>query len=208
MPHKNIKERRKYSREYARKNPIKLTDEQKKAKSEYMKEYRKKNTAQFKRYQHDRYERDKEQIALRQKEYRERNDEKIKAKKKIYYQENKEYFNKKASQYYNDNKNSIREYKKLYGHRVKCRFSAYQRSADKRGYDFNLSYEQFETLFNKDCHYCGVKHSKGVDRADNTIGYTPDNSVPCCKICNYMKRDTPYEEFKAHIKTIFSNLNS
>ena len=61
MPHKNINERRKYSREYAKKNPQVLTDEQKKAKSEYMKEYSRKNAKKLKRYQHERYKKDKDE---------------------------------------------------------------------------------------------------------------------------------------------------
>jgi hypothetical protein len=57
-------------------------------------------------------------------------------------------------------------------------------------------------LFKKECYYCGEKNyacindyiddkckSKfcGIDRMDNNIGYTIDNCVPCCIICNMMK---------------------
>jgi hypothetical protein len=35
----------------------------------------------------------------------------------------------------------------------------------------------------------------GIDRADNALGYTVENSVSCCKICNIAKRDLTIEEF-------------
>lgn len=43
----------------------------------------------------------------------------------------------------------------------------------------------------------------GIDRLDNTKGYTPENSVACCKHCNSLKGDrlTP-EETKAAAEAI------
>jgi 5-methylcytosine-specific restriction endonuclease McrA len=36
---------------------------------------------------------------------------------------------------------------------------------------------------------------QGIDRVDNSIGYTPDNCVPCCTQCNRIKLDhLTYEE--------------
>lgn len=35
----------------------------------------------------------------------------------------------------------------------------------------------------------------GIDRVDSSIGYTIQNSVPCCKICNYAKHNLTLEEF-------------
>ena len=39
---------------------------------------------------------------------------------------------------------------------------------------------------------------------DNTLGYTEDNCVTCCKICNRMKDTLTVEDFKEHIKTILN----
>jgi len=35
----------------------------------------------------------------------------------------------------------------------------------------------------------------GIDRIDNTKGYTPENCVPCCFEVNAMKRDFSEQRF-------------
>ena len=42
----------------------------------------------------------------------------------------------------------------------------------------------------------------GVDRVDNNIGYTLENSVSCCSWCNSMKNILPVNEFLNKIKKI------
>lgn len=39
-----------------------------------------------------------------------------------------------------------------------------------------------------------VKYN-GVDRKDNSIGYTIDNCVTACKLCNYAKKAMSYDNF-------------
>jgi hypothetical protein len=46
----------------------------------------------------------------------------------------------------------------------------------------------------------------GLDRIDSSKGHTDDNCVPCCYICNSMKSDMPYEEFRNHIKQVYAHL--
>lgn len=43
----------------------------------------------------------------------------------------------------------------------------------------------------------------GVDRVDSSKGYTIDNVVPCCDICNRMKLDKDITEFFDTIKRIY-----
>lgn len=95
-------------------------------------------------------------------------------------------------------------------------FCNYKNQAKRRRLDFLLSDEQFRQLVESNCHYCDSKPSQivdrepanipylynGIDRVDNSIGYTKENCIPCCKICNYMKRNMTYDEFLAHIKKI------
>ena len=90
---------------------------------------------------------------------------------------------------------------------------AYRRivaSAKARKIVFDLSFEYVCDMIIEDCHYCGVapilkdmtNHSiaiNGIDRIDSRLGYTIDNVLPCCTICNYAKRTTPYDEFIAWI---------
>lgn len=69
-------------------------------------------------------------------------------------------------------------------------FYEYLRGAKKRGYNFELSFENFKKLVTSQCYYCDLPRRKyfvGIDRLDNNMGYTKENSVPCCYICNIMK---------------------
>ena len=105
-------------------------------------------------------------------------------------------------------------FKNLYG--------IYKRgSAARRNLDFDLTIEEFGNIIDKNCFYCGCppsnSHSRdrrsngpcvynGIDRVDNNKGYVMDNVVPCCKRCNYMKREMGQEDFIKHIEKIFHNL--
>lgn len=35
----------------------------------------------------------------------------------------------------------------------------------------------------------------GIDRKNNSVGYTLENSIPCCKLCNRAKREISFNEF-------------
>jgi hypothetical protein len=50
-----------------------------------------------------------------------------------------------------------------------------------------------KNIFEKQCYYCAVEQATGVDRIDSAISHTKDNCVPCCHLCNHLKRDMPYE---------------
>lgn len=92
----------------------------------------------------------------------------------------------------------------------------YRFRALKSGKEFNLSMEEFKELTKRRCHYCGIEpalvikskssHSEyvynGLDRLDSSRGYTPDNVVPCCAVCNRMKSDYSSVEFARHIRRI------
>lgn len=44
----------------------------------------------------------------------------------------------------------------------------------------------------------------GIDRRDNTKGYTLENSVSCCESCNEMKSCYPENYFMDHINKIYT----
>ncbi len=67
------------------------------------------------------------------------------------------------------------------------KYKQYASAAEKRGYGFDLSFNYFCELFHSACDYCGVIDARGIDRIDNSKGYTIDNSAPCCEVCNKMK---------------------
>ena len=55
-------------------------------------------------------------------------------------------------------------------------------------------------LFHKPCYICSAEPQKGkfngIDRLDNSKGYTIENSYPCCWPCNYSKHDISLEMIK------------
>jgi hypothetical protein len=91
-------------------------------------------------------------------------------------------------------------------------FSGYKGQASGRGLSWALSYRQAEGLFRSNCFYCGsppgnrnsydIYLSSGIDRRDNTKGYTTRNSVPCCKTCNRAKNTMPYDEWIAWLDQV------
>jgi hypothetical protein len=69
------------------------------------------------------------------------------------------------------------------------KYICYKKSSRRLGRIFTLTFEQFNTFWKAPCTYCGEPiKTIGLDRVDNTIGYTFDNVVSCCKMCNFMKR--------------------
>jgi hypothetical protein len=72
-----------------------------------------------------------------------------------------------------------------------------QRSAAKRGHEWSLSRKTYEELRVANCSYCGIEANPthGIDRLDNTKGYTEENSVTACATCNYAKRKMTVSEF-------------
>lgn len=94
---------------------------------------------------------------------------------------------------------------------------SYTRAATSKGLEWNLTDEEAVYVFKSNCHYCGSPPSNhrwvapalhrqditkkaayvynGLDRIDNSRGYTPDNVVPCCRTCNFAKGPMPYVDF-------------
>jgi hypothetical protein len=59
-----------------------------------------------------------------------------------------------------------------------------------------LTKTEFNNLTKEKCHYCDKDGPNGIDRIDNTIGYTMGNCVPCCKHCNYVKGHLSQVDFE------------
>ena len=91
---------------------------------------------------------------------------------------------------------------------------SYKRGAKVRGLAWEIPEELFDGLVKSNCHYCtgipsnvfkrrkGLFVYNGIDRKDNSIGYTPENSVPCCDTCNRMKGTMTENEFRQHVHKI------
>lgn len=98
--------------------------------------------------------------------------------------------------------------------------SGYSRSANKRGFEFSLMPDKFKELCRMSCYYCDsppnnnrnfgggrtLANVNGIDRKNSALGYTNENCVPCCKICNWMKSTLTTDEFISHIERVYKKV--
>lgn len=80
----------------------------------------------------------------------------------------------------------------------KGRFNIYKKNSKKKGHYFNLNLIQFCEIIAKPCIYCGCEKANGIDRFGNEKFYSIENAVPCCYMCNMMKRSWSSMEFISH----------
>lgn len=89
-----------------------------------------------------------------------------------------------------------------------------------------LDFKTFKNISKSSCKYCGLEYSKeiedrlsersdgkklsdniikinGIDRVDSNIGYTKENSVPCCKYCNFAKHTMSEDDFYKWIRRVY-----
>jgi hypothetical protein len=94
-------------------------------------------------------------------------------------------------------------------------------NAKRRGYLVEITKEEFVEISTKPCFYCGEnpkyvkwKHLpewaapakiNGIDRRDNSIGYSIDNAVPCCTQCNRAKSNSSEQEFLSWLKRAYKH---
>lgn len=112
---------------------------------------------------------------------------------------------------------------------------AYRQGAKNRNLLFELTLDQIKLVCGQSCHYCnrpptpknryiradgsmkdpdvteisaqrGWINANGIDRKDNSLGYTLVNCLPCCWKCNAMKKDLPYVVFIEQCRTIAHNM--
>lgn len=92
----------------------------------------------------------------------------------------------------------------------------YQRGALDRNLVWELSDARVKELFLGNCFYCGTPPSRiielgkyngdakinGIDRIENTEGYTVNNTVSCCTQCNRAKSDLTQRAFQFWISKL------
>lgn len=131
--------------------------------------------------------------------YYEANKEKIKKASRSYYKAHRAQKKAYSRKYAEEHQAEIRSYMQS----TKTKWRTYQREAQKRGLEWELTFEEFETLFNQVCYYHGGPGpSRGIDRRNNKKGYTRANSAPCCFMCNLMKRGWSHKEFLKRVRKI------
>ena len=101
----------------------------------------------------------------------------------------------RKSVYARDRKN-ILERRREYGLSRHGKFISYKQNARSRGLGFFLTEEEFLSFWGTPCHYCGDEVlTIGLDRVDNSRGYSMDNVVSCHEFCNKMKLTLSHDEF-------------
>lgn len=93
-------------------------------------------------------------------------------------------------------------------------FSDYKYKANLKKAPFTILFDDFINMLEMRCSYCNrpprnVKKRfnmeftyQGIDRIDPKLGYTKENTVPCCARCNSMKSSDNVLQFKKQIMKI------
>ena len=109
---------------------------------------------------------------------------------------------------------------------IKKIYSSMRSSGRSNLKGFNLNFDDFCNLIFSNCYYCGqlpsntikdygnnglISHVElkynGIDRKNNSVGYTKNNCVSCCKVCNFCKCSLSHEAFINQIRKIHSYLH-
>ena len=94
---------------------------------------------------------------------------------------------------------------------------SYKRHAKDRNISYELDRETFSNLIKCPCHYCGLPPSNlktmkngkdymfysGIDRVDSKLGYSNENCVSCCDVCNKAKLAVSKDDFLEWIKRVY-----
>ena len=98
--------------------------------------------------------------------------------------------------------------------------------ARRRKIKWNLPFKYFLYLSKKNCFFCdaepnneisksiGVARSKkhikfqGIDRIDSKLGYSKNNVLPCCWVCNKIKSNKNAREFLCHVQKMLPRLTT
>lgn len=94
---------------------------------------------------------------------------------------------------------------------------SYKKHASERGLDWALTDQAFDDMTKRPCFYCGLSPSNeyakpdsngsfvysGIDRLNSLRGYTSENTVACCTVCNRAKMALPCQDFLAWVDRVY-----
>lgn len=73
----------------------------------------------------------------------------------------------------------------------------------KKKRDNDLTLEFIRDLISHGCKYCGTVELRiSLDRINNSLGHLQSNVNACCRRCNWLRRDMPYEAWLRLVPTI------
>jgi len=147
-----------------------------------------------KRQRRNYYLKNRERFLSRAAVYRETDREKRRLRSKKYRLLNKEKIVAHRKEYLISNKEKLQEYSKQYRKKDLSRFVNATKRAKRRGMLWAIEFDDYKWLISLSCFYCDgalgkVMTGAGLDRIDNSQGYTLQNVVSCCNTCNTIKHD-------------------
>lgn len=150
----------------------------------------------------------KESLNKKRQLYRENNREKARVYNKKYREDNLVRLRTMSRDYMRNHKEKYDAMSRTRYRSPSGKFSSYKHSASRRGIEFALTIEDFISMWKIPCFYCGIEIDEiGIDRIDNTMGYTRDNIHPCCRMCNIAKNNHTLDEFTEWSKRLYNKIN-
>lgn len=99
-------------------------------------------------------------------------------------------------------------------HSLQGRYNIYKKNAKKRDLEFALTKDEFNLTTSQPCYYCGDYSGKyfdeqysGIDRKNSDVGYSINNVVSCCEMCNKIKLDYDTQVWLSKMNQILKHLN-
>lgn len=109
-----------------------------------------------------------------------------------------------------NNPDKVAKYQHTRRTKPESKVMAIMNSANTKGIPFDITAD-FKQMVLDPCFYCDSQCSerslRGIDRVDNSIGFTAGNTVPACSCCNHMKCTKKFDEFLADIRRIATHLH-
>lgn len=114
--------------------------------------------------------------------------------------ENKVKHAKRVKSWADRNKGKRCEYAQQWrkAHPLENAWRIYNGRSKKFGWPFTLHKDHFIDLITDNCFYCTAAPNplNGIDRVDNSGGYTEDNVVTACRMCNQAKHTHNRSDFE------------
>lgn len=95
------------------------------------------------------------------------------------------------------------------GHKLSRKVTNFIQDTVKRSLELEATFEQIAKIMQKPCYYCGEKDEYcGIDRKNSFKSYTMRNIVPCCKHCNWAKRQKSVSDYVNHCEKVVNYMRS
>lgn len=65
--------------------------------------------------------------------------------------------------------------------------------------------KQRDEITSRNCYFCNSEPKNKIGKRDNTLGYTVENTIACCKYCLVMKGKLDIDQYVDQLNKIFSH---